>query len=96
MALSSEQIDAWKTALRSGEHKQAHGNWKRGEALCCLNVLIKINEKPIYNPYDLSADLTGLEWLNKAVPDQSPFINMNDHLRRTFEEIADRIDEVLA
>ena len=96
MTLTPQQIEDWKTALRSGDYEQSHGTWQHRGALCCLNVLCKINEQPLIGGSDGHNE--GRQWLETAIPGlaKEAFMKMNDHDRLKFVEIADRVDEVLA
>ena len=100
--LSSEQIDNWIAALRSGNYPQATGCLRSDNGYCCLGVL---------------ADLNGAEWIRMAklsrfnakfgedeyvssIPDTfltarwiNRLIDLNDCKHAPFSEIADFIEE---
>lgn len=100
--LSSEQIDNWIAALRSGNYPQATGCLRSDNGYCCLGVL---------------ADLNGAEWIRmatlsrfsakigedeyvSALPAEmlsgmwaNEFIDLNDFRHAPFSEIAIFIEE---
>lgn len=99
--LSSEQIDNWIAALRSGNYPQAVGCLRSEQGYCCLGVLADINgaewiamaklsrfnAKFGENEYVSALPTTFLpaNWLNQL-------IDLNDFRHAPFSEIADYIE----
>ena len=95
----------WVDALRSGEYNQTKASLQ-DEGYCCLGVLCKVGEKEgILVNTNSDGKLEGVslsdqgsitEWSGASYFDQSGVQNilmgMNDDDGKTFEEIADHID----
>jgi hypothetical protein len=85
--LTSEMLDDWAAALRSGEYEQTRVELKQDGKHCCLGVACVVWNLDIKNGYN------ELEYLGLDTVYQSIFWNMNDTERKTFSEIADYIDK---
>jgi len=96
---------SWVTALRSGKFKQTTVSLRRGNSYCCLGVLCQIAGVPARklgergtHSFDggssvLTQRLRGVFELTDTNIDN--LIDMNDSYGKSFEEIADYIEENL-
>jgi len=82
----------WTAALRSGKYKQGQGYLKDDGEYCCLGVLCEIH--PDFD-FPVSEWPTALDKSVLGFDDdiQRKLIEMNDLDSKTFNEIADWIDE---
>jgi len=95
----------WVEALRSGKYKQARGTLRDATgAMCCLGVLAEIegvprtrvNDTYVYDFDDCKcAVAVPASFHNLGMVEKLRLINMNDHQKKTFSEIADYIEEKL-
>lgn len=104
--MNKEVKTAWLAALRSGKYEQIAGELQNSEGYCCLGVLCKLAER-----YDVTVtkednrivgcDITNdqeavARWAEiEELALQSHLIHMNDDEGKTFEEIAEYIEEKL-
>lgn len=111
MTANTENVNAWLTALRSGEYEQAKGYLETEEGFCCLGVACDVALKAGVNvvrevddygrvSYDgaaLTLPESVAEWLGfkRAEPRMGgdSLTYLNDHLNKTFSQIADHIEK---
>lgn len=89
----------WIAALRSGKYEQGHFRFRTANGnYCCLGVLCLVLEHPefiseSYVGISGSDDYTGLRSLSLLTEEEtSTLARMNDHMDRTFCQIADYIE----
>jgi hypothetical protein len=80
----------WCKALRSGWYVQGRSQFQRDGALCCLAVGYKVAKPDADIGWATTGD--GVEALGLTDDQGDVFIEMNDHLGKTFSEIADYIE----
>lgn len=89
--MSPEKKAKWLEALRSGNYKQARGCLKREDGFCCLGVYADAVEHVIWNNIiEGSGSVLGI-WVDYV--SQGKLQNMNDKELKTFDEIANWIEE---
>ena len=78
----------WTAALRSGEYLQGYKFLRYKNAFCAIGVFYTIFPCPSVKLANIVTEMAGL------TPDLSMWsiMHMNDTLRLSFNEIADRID----
>ena len=95
----------WVDALRSGEYSQTKRQLQDDGGYCCLGVLCEVGEKagiPVntrpngkLSGLSLTAQGGILDWSGTGQLDQqNTLIRMNDAGGKTFEEIADYIEDI--
>lgn len=92
----------WVAALRSGKYKQGRGKLRhQNDTFCCLGVLIDVMGEEWYvvaGNYRCDGLTTSLSDRLLDVTEltsESTLMKMNDDKRKSFDEIADWIDENL-
>lgn len=82
----------WATALRSNRYKQGYANLynTKNDTYCCLGVLCKVQNIPIFQDQQQPA----YDALQKLGIDTVSFWHLNDIYRRSFSEIADKIEDL--
>jgi len=84
----------WCEALRSGEHKQAHGMMFKDDRSCCLGVLaivVGFSREQSGDAYEFIDTQIGRSGAERCIH-RNDGIGMKKH---TFEEIADFIESEL-
>jgi len=95
----------WIEALRSGRYKQCHGVLRRGDRFCALGVLADVEDSTRWSPW--FKDTECFEWgagsglsacpskdVMRSVGVSAMYVyELNDILGRSFEQIADWIEE---
>lgn len=102
--VNKEDIKKWCTALRSGKYKQTKGSLQDSEGYCCLGVAVDlfVPDYPKGSTGYLQGALPSFaapEWLQKIsseVEEKEDYslTYMNDKQGRTFNEIADVLEEL--
>lgn len=98
--MNAEAKKKWIDALRSGKYAQGTGRLRREvdgkDCFCCLGVCLDVNAPEGWKQIE---EGPGWRWRYEAdVPHEkyplnlSPYIRMNDHKGKTFEEIADFVE----
>lgn len=101
-------LNKWIKALRSGEYKQTRGFLEKNGGFCCAGVACKVfipKEKQLVNEKgELVGGWVDDDWketriVNKIANDMDDrylthIVDMNDHLKLTFDEIADILEGV--
>lgn len=96
--MNAELKAKWIAALRSGDFKQATGilqaNGRDEPSFCCLGVLCKVNE-PLLENVNTTSVFNGYKPIHNLVGSAilvDKLIDLNDHERNSFAEIADFIE----
>lgn len=108
--MNTEIKQKWLTALRSGEYKQGRGNLHYKDEYCCLGVLCDLHAKETNSewtnhddyPYKYFYSTQLLpqqvcEWsgIDISLTVERDLICLNDSAGKSFNEIADFIEEKL-
>jgi hypothetical protein len=95
--MNIEKARVWSEALRSGKYHQARNAIRNSKGdLCCLGVAYKCfisGADPLENPKPYS-DLRKIMDLSEE--EQDVFVELNDDRMKSFAEIADHIDRLIA
>lgn len=95
--VSKEKVQPWLDALRSGKYQQCKATLKSGELYCCIGVWGVIHNLPIAE--DGSSGAPGTpncpyeNISNVFLEPSNLFWEMNDNQDKTFEEIANFVEE---
>lgn len=105
MTMNKEVKTKWVDALRSGDYKQIIEELQSLEGYCCLGVLCKLAKEDgigvdMYENIIIGGELEDqvnvIDWSGlKDDNEVQHLIHMNDNECRTFEEIANYIEENL-
>lgn len=103
--MNKEMKEKWVAALRSGNYKQGYNNLKKYGCYCCLGVLCDVVgcqwtdcNRANYDGHDtnnmtLPANLRIAAGLSEE--QESELVDMNDHHKVSFDDIADYIESNL-
>jgi hypothetical protein len=98
--MNQELKNKWIEALRSGKYKQGRNYLRMGDSFCCLGVLCDVDDPSKWRAnHFVSARMYGDNL--SCLPDYFPLspraraslMRMNDVQNKSFEEIADWIEE---
>lgn len=100
-------VRKWIVDLRSGEYQQGMNALQYRNSYCCLGVGSRTAEKngmriklaTMENSLiggSLSSQPQASEWLDLSNDIESTLINMNDYEKKSFDKIADYLEEEIA
>jgi hypothetical protein len=98
--MNQQVKEKWITALRSGEYTQAREFLRTDYGYCCLGVLTDLYLKEVNEQWVPFGNHTTIPilvaiWADISQNSEDVLIQMNDTEGRTFNEIADYIQENL-